>query len=43
MADSTQLAGIRAASLSEHLDTEYHLEPIRRALRQRIEEGRFAS
>ncbi len=43
VSDSTQLARLRAASLSEHLDTEYHLEPMRAAMRERIREGRFAA
>ncbi len=41
--DSTELARFHACSVSEDRDLEYYLRPFRRAMRQRIREGTFAS
>lgn len=43
VSDPTELARHSAPSLSEHLDNEYYLAPMREAMRQRIREGRFAA
>lgn len=41
--DPTELARFQAQAFAEHFDTEYFLKPIRKAFRQRISEGKFAS
>lgn len=43
VSDPTLLARLSAPSLSEHLDNEYFLGPMRAAMRERIREGRFAT
>jgi predicted nucleotidyltransferase len=43
VSDPTELARHSAPSLSEHLDTEYFLAPMREAMRKRIREGKFAA
>ena len=41
--EHAELARFQAFSLSLAWDERIHLEPIRRAMRERIREGRFAS
>ncbi len=41
--NSTDLARFHAGSVSESWDYEYFMRPFRKAMRQRIREGRFAS
>lgn len=43
VSDPTELARHSAPSLSEHLDSEYYLAPMREAMRKRIREGHFAT